>query len=1086
MLRSTALQRFRSNRRGYYSLWILCLLFLLSACAPLLSNDKPLFLKTPEGRVFFPIFANCTQDDILGNGSPLPVADWRAVAQHPGVRAVFPIFQSGPHSVFSTETLDPYLRPVDGKRVRYPVAALWLTPSDSGFQITRTAGNTNDFSGFLSSPSFAEIRPAVEARLRNEPSPAFEAVSSGISLRFPAFEAVSSGVSLRLPAFKPRATAPDSIRVDLRPADWRTAPPLPVQAASPETSILEQAAFPFRPIPGHPFGFDAAGHDVFARVLYATFTSLAFGLLLTLTSLLLGILAGSVQGYFAGWTDLAGQRFTEIWSAIPFLYVMIFLGNTFGRSFGLLLFCYAIFNWIGVAAYIRAEFLRLRNRPFVDAARCQALSHARIMFAHILPNALTPIITLFPFMLVGAIGALAALDYLGFGLPDGQPSWGELLSQAQSFRDAWWLVLYPSLALFLVILLGVFIGEALRDAFDPRPVSALDAPQKEKPSSGSPTPSGDSPRTKASLEIRNLAVEFDTPAGTVHAVNGVSLSLKPGETLAIVGESGCGKSVTAMSVLRLVPSPPSRCVSGEILLNGRDLRSLPLRELRKIRGASVGMVFQDPMTALSPLHRIGDQLLEALRLHRKVSRAEGLRIAADWLDRCGIPNPATCLRQYPFQLSGGMQQRVMIASVLMTNPSLIIADEPTTALDVTVQAQVLELMRNVRPAETSLLLITHNMAVVRSVCTRVAVMYAGKIVESGTVEDVFAHPKHPYTIALLHAMPCRHRPGEKLHAISGSLPSPISLPPGCAFAPRCPYALETCQAKSPPAIAGGESTHCASCFRQPDIAIAPSPTPEMDTAPHRASPASAASPILHVNGLTRQFPLVRAVDDVSVSLFPGEVLAVVGESGSGKTTFARMIAGLEKPDAGSILLRGEPLPFHRSIQQRRTIQMVFQDPFSSLNPRRRIASQLTESLVAHGLVEKKNRLQTACELLAAVGLPPEAANRSPNEFSGGQLQRISIARALAMKPEILICDEPVSALDVSVQAQILNLLDDLRRSRNLACIFITHDLGVVRSIADRIAVLHKGKLVELGSAPQVLASPQNEYTRTLLAAEPKL
>ncbi|MGN0844656.1 MAG: dipeptide ABC transporter ATP-binding protein [Kiritimatiellia bacterium] len=1075
MLRSAALHRFRSNRRGYYSLWILCLLFLLSACAPLLSNDKPLFLKTPEGRVFFPVFSNCTQDDVLGNGSPLPVADWQAVAQRPGVRAVFPIFRSGAHSVFSTETLDPYLRPVNGNLVRYPAAAFWLTPSASGFQITRTAGNTNDFSGFLSSPSFAEIRPAIEARLRNEPRPAFEAVSSG--------------VSLRLPAFKPRTTAPDSIRIDIRPADWRTAPPMPVQTASPETAVLEQAAFPFRPIPGHPFGFDAAGHDVFARVLYATFTSLAFGLLLTLSSLLLGILAGSVQGYFAGWADLAGQRFTEIWSAIPFLYVMIFLGNTFGRSFGLLLLCYAIFNWIGVAAYIRAEFLRLRNRPFVDAARCQALSHARIMFAHILPNALTPIITLFPFMLVGAIGALAALDYLGFGLPDGQPSWGELLSQAQSFRGAWWLVLYPSLALFLVILLGVFIGEALRDAFDPRPVSALDVPQKAKhPSSGATTSSGDSQKTQASLEIRNLAVEFDTPAGIVHAVNGVSLSLKPGETLAIVGESGCGKSVTAMSVLRLVPSPPSRCVSGEILLNGRDLRSLPLSELRKIRGASVGMVFQDPMTALSPLHRIGDQLLEALRLHKKISRTEGLRIAADWLDRCGIPNPAACLRQYPFQLSGGMQQRVMIASVLMTNPSLIIADEPTTALDVTVQAQVLELMRNVRPAETSLLLITHNMAVVRSVCTRVAVMYAGTIVESGTVDDVFAHPKHPYTIALLNAMPCRHRPGEKHHAISGSLPSPISLPPGCAFAPRCPYALETCRTQSPPAIAGDESTHCASCFRQSETAKPPVPSPSPATNAGFRHPSSTTdiSPILQVNGLTRQFPLIRAVDDLSLSLFPGEVLAVVGESGSGKTTFARMIAGLEKPDAGSILLRGAPLPFHRSIQQRRTIQMVFQDPFSSLNPRRRIASQLTESLVAHGLVEKKNRLQTACELLAAVGLPPEAANRSPNEFSGGQLQRISIARALAMKPEILICDEPVSALDVSVQAQILNLLDDLRRARNLACIFITHDLGVVRSIADRIAVLHKGRLVELGPASQVLSAPQNEYTRTLLAAEPKL
>ena len=1072
-------RRFRSNRRGWYSFWALCGLFLLSACAPLICNDKPLLYRTPEGRWLAPVFATCSQDDVYGNGSPLPVADWTQAAAREGARTLFPPFRSGAQTVFSSEVLDPWLRPEPSSGATYPAAAVWLAPADGGtFRLSRSLGDETLLSTLQTAADTAPweaLRPALEARLANRASPAAEHTAGALSLR--------------LPAYTPRETAPAALRIDVRPADWRTAPPLRAETAD-DAPILEQAVFPFRPVPGHPFGFDAAGHDVLARVLYATFTSLAFGLLLTLASLLLGITAGAVQGYFAGWVDITGQRLTEIWSAIPFLYVMIFLGNTLGRGFGLLLTCYAIFNWIGVAAYVRAEFLRLRQRPFIDAARCQGLSHARVMFAHILPNALTPVITLFPFMLVGAISSLAALDYLGFGLPDGEPSWGELLSQAQSFRHAWWLVLYPSLALFLVILLGVFIGEALRDAFDPRPLSLLDAETPDRNRSHAPaTPETETAEASPPprLSIRNLAVEFQTEAGTLRAVNGVSLNLAPGETLALVGESGCGKSVTAHSVLRLVPSPPSRRVSGDITFDGTSLNELPLAELRKLRGAAVGMVFQDPMTALSPLRRIGDQLLEALRLHRTVSRAEGLRIARTWLERCGIPDPDRCLQSYPFRLSGGMQQRVMIASVLMTDPGLIIADEPTTALDVTIQAQVLNLMANVRPADTSLLLITHNMAVVRSVCTRVAVMYAGRIVETGMVDEVFSHPLHPYTAALLDAMPSRHKPGERLPAIPGSVPSPLALPPGCPFAPRCPYAEARCRETLPAPVTGGGTAHCASCFRagiaaETAAAARVSPVPTKPAAPSAAT----AEPVLEARGLSRFFPRVRAVDDVSLSLYPGEILAVVGESGSGKTTFARMLAGLEQPDAGDILLHGKPLPRRRSAEARRALQMVFQDPYSSLNPRRRVACQLTEGALAHGLLKRGGRAEAARSLLAAVGLPPEAALRAPHEFSGGQLQRLSIARALSLNPEILLCDEPVSALDVSVQAQVLNLLDDLRRSRGLACLFITHDLGVVRSIADRIAVLHKGRLVELGPARQVLDDPQDPYTRELLAAEPRL
>ena len=451
-----------------------------------------------------------------------------------------------------------------------------------------------------------------------------------------------------------------------------------------------------------------------------------------------------------------------------------------------------------------------------------------------------------------------------------------------------------------------------------------------------------------------------------------------------------------------------------------------------------------------------------------------------------------CLREYPFRLSGGMQQRVMIASVLMTDPRLIIADEPTTALDVTVQAQVLELMRSARDKETALLLITHNMAVVRSVCSRVAVMYAGRIVESGPVEEVFAHPRHPYTAALLAAMPGRHAPGERLPAIPGSVPSPLRLPPGCRFAPRCARATERCAAAEP--AWGEESQHGWACLRP--LPAAPEPAPGKDAGPQHetparsssgeASPASApGAPLLSARSLFKRYPHVTAVSDVSLDLRPGETLAVVGESGSGKTTLARLLAGLEPPSSGELLLDGRPLRFRRTAAQRRDLQMVFQDPFSSLNPRHCVADLLSEAPRVHGLVSRAESRAFALRLLERVGLPPEAADRFPHEFSGGQLQRISIARALALRPRILLCDEPVSALDVSVQAQILNLLADLREEFRPAVLFITHDLGVVRSIADRVLVLHQGAVVEEGPAARVLADPHDPYTRRLLAAEPR-
>ena len=506
--------RFRAHKRGWWSLWILTALYAVSIFANVLCNNNPLWLRA-NGRNFFPVFFSYTQDEVLGNGVDTRMTNYKPLLDKPGVLSIMPLFTSGPNETFSAADLEGFRRIHLEMRPRSHAAAIQLAPD---FSPLYSFGETNHFASLISAiPAMcstnAAIREAVESRLANE--------------RFPALDIPSpDGAStISLAPFYPRPEPPRSVRVILRsrdaighermavlPAEATTAAlsqwswlstddalavsntieaaksgewiaPVEVKAPSVSPDLaayadlsasLETVSWPFRPVPGHPMGFDSAGRDVFARVFHATRISLTFGLALVLATCVIGIAAGAVQGYFAGWVDITGQRLTEIWSALPFLYVIILLGNTLGRSFGLLIVCYAIFSWIGVATYTRAEFLRLRTRPFVDAARCQGLSGPRIMFRHILPNALTPVITLIPFSLVGAIGSLAVLDYLGFGLPDGTPSWGALLQEAQSFRSAWWLILYPSLVLFVVMLLGVFIGEGMRDALDPHPYSKME------------------------------------------------------------------------------------------------------------------------------------------------------------------------------------------------------------------------------------------------------------------------------------------------------------------------------------------------------------------------------------------------------------------------------------------------------------------------------------------------------------------------------------------------------------------------------------------------------------------------------------
>lgn len=582
------------------------------------------------------------------------------------------------------------------------------------------------------------------------------------------------------------------------------------------------------------------------------------------------------------------------------------------------------------------------------------------------------------------------------------------------------------------------------------------------------------------LEVNGLKVYFDTPAGVAHAVDEVSFSVEKGDILGIVGESGCGKSVTAMSIPRLVPTPPSRRVAGTISFDGNELTTISNEELRKLRGAEIGVVFQDPMTALSPLHKIGNQLIEGLRLHQKISKDEALGKAKIMLEKCGLPE--RCLNAYPFQLSGGQQQRAMIASTLLLEPKLIIADEPTTALDVTIQRQILELMKNAKQEETAMLLITHNISIVKELCNKLIIMYAGEIVESGTAEDIFSNPRHPYTKALLDAMPSSGAHGERLATIPGVVPSPTSYPEGCRFAPRCRFATDACSQSHPAleAFSSSNASHLCRCSQTICSADKTRLSSKATDAQASDEKSNTEEPILSVRSISKSFKHVKAVNDVTFDVKRGETFAIVGESGCGKTTLSRVIAGLLPPDNGALYLNNIALSPKRSKEEHRAIQMIFQNPFSSLNPRMSIMNILTEGPLAHKLITKSNREEYALDLLRAVGLPEDALHRYPNEFSGGQLQRISIARAIAMKPEIIICDEPVSALDVSVQAQVINLLMELQAARNITYIFITHDISLVKRIVDQVAVMKDGFIVEQGATETIFAHPQHEFSKQLL------
>ncbi|RBI60382.1 glutathione ABC transporter ATP-binding protein [halophilic archaeon] len=631
------------------------------------------------------------------------------------------------------------------------------------------------------------------------------------------------------------------------------------------------------------------------------------------------------------------------------------------------------------------------------------------------------------------------------------------------------------------------------------------------------TPTGDdttdvttsNDQTEPLLDVQDLRTEFVTGQGRIVAANDVSFTLNRGETMGIVGESGAGKSVTARSIMRLIDSP-GEISGGRVVFEGEDLLELTEDEMQDVRGKDIALIPQDPMSALNPVLTVGSQITETIEHHQGLDEDAARERAIEAMEEVEIPDAETRIDDYPHEFSGGMRQRVLLAIGLSCQPDLIIADEPTTALDVTTQAKILDLINDLQEEKgMAVLMITHNLGVVAQTCDHVGVMYAGNLVETAQLDDLFAEPQHPYTRALIDSIPEIDADYEELPTLEGSMPDLADLPEGCNFALRCPYATEDCRSGGDPPLEPVPGTDSkAACIHAEELDLSESTVPKSGTG--RREVDRSGDPLFEVRNLKKYFSAgdgvlgnlslsfdggfpsldrqyVNAVDGVSFDIYPGETLGLVGESGCGKSTVARTALRLLEPTEGEVYFEGQPL--HelgdsdvRSL--RREMQMIFQDPQSSLNPRKTVGQIIGRTMEKHNIASGEEKQRRVSELLKRVGLSGDASSMYPHEFSGGQQQRVAIAHALAVEPKLIVCDEPVSALDVSVQAQILNLLNDLQTEREISFLFISHNIGVIRHVCDRVAVMYLGTIAEIGTVEQVFGPPYHPYTESLLSAIP--
>jgi len=796
------------------------------------------------------------------------------------------------------------------------------------------------------------------------------------------------------------------------------------------------------------WGTTVGGEDVLSRVIYGARTATEVIVLAVLLSIVIGVPLGLVSGYLGSWLDRVLVLVMDALYAFPSLLLAIVVsivlaGGQSGVVAGILSAAISI-TVVFIPQYfrvVRNATVAVKAEPYVDAARVVGARTPRILFKHIFSNVAQTVPVIATLNASEAILTLAGLGFLGFGIePSAAAEWGYDLNKALSdtSNGIWWTGLFPGSAIVLMVLGVTLVGESLNDVLNPllrnRTGGTSTADEKEiadeladvlatgDAAAAVRTPRSDAGHKRvATLSLTDLCVTFRTDAGLVQAVDGISFDVAPGEVVAVVGESGSGKSVSSRAVLGLLPATAE--VTGSARLKDTELLGMSASQLRPIRGDQAAMVFQEPSTALNPVYTVGWQISESLRAHRSMSRKQAKARAVELLDLVGIPDPHRRVNYYPHQLSGGQKQRIVIAMAISCEPEVIIADEPTTALDVTVQAAILELLLELRHRlGTAIVLITHNMGVVADMADRVVVMYRGAIVEEADARSLFADPQHPYTQRLLAAVP---------HLGHGS-------------------------------------------------------TTELST-------EGAGAPVLLVRDLVVEFsgrlgqPSFRAVDNVDLEVARGETLGLVGESGSGKSTVGRCAVGLQRPTSGTVTVSGTDIS-NLSERQLRPLRgrfgFVFQDPAASLNPHMTIAECVAEPIHVQTDMSSTDRDRRVRELLDSVELGVEYAERYPHELSGGQRQRVSLARALALDPDLLIADEPTSALDVSVQARVLTLFAELQQRLQFACLFISHDLAVVDSLAHRVAVMRRGELVEVGGRAQVLGAPQHEYTKQLIAAVP--